>query len=102
MTKHEQFAALAACFRRRRGLLVEFGPTIVPCTVIDLTFDATGMQARIAHDDGTQAEFGGNWDLLYFDADFWQVMYANSRIVFDTEAVRLFDAGEPFEIDDYL
>ncbi len=102
MTKRDQFATIAASFHRRRGLLVEFGPTITPCTVSEVVFDEHGMEARIVHDDGTKGVFGGRWDIVYFDADFWQVSYANARIVFDAEAVRRFDAGEALDIDDYL
>ena len=102
MSKHEQFAALAPNFLGRRGLLVEFGPKITGCKVLDLSCDARGLDARIRCDDGTETEFGGAWEIVIFDPDFWQVSYANSRIVFDAEAVRRFDAGEPFDIGDYL
>ena len=102
MNKHEQFAALAPSFVGRRGLLVEFGPTIIACKVVGVSCDAEGMQARIVCDDGKQTLFDGRWDIFVFDHDFWQLSYANSRIVFDAEALRRFDAGEQFDIDDYL
>jgi hypothetical protein len=78
VNKHGQFAALAPSFLGRRGLLVEYGPTIVGCKVVDVSCDAERMQARIVCDDGKETLFGGRWD--------------NRR----------FDAGEQFDIDDYL
>jgi hypothetical protein len=101
VTKHEEFAALPS-FVGRRGLLVEAGPTIVGCTVVEVSCDADQMQARISCDDGHESSFGGRWDSFVFDADFWQVLYANARIVFDALAVGCFDAGELFDIEDYL
>jgi hypothetical protein len=95
-------AALAASFVGRRGLLVEFGPRIVGCHVVEMRTDADGMSARIVLDGGEELDWGGRWEVLVFTAELWQVIYANSRIVFDAEAVRRFDAGEPLDIADYL
>ena len=102
MSKHAQFAPLAPSFVGRRGLLVEHGPTVIGCKVVDVTCDAKGMQARILLDDGRDTKLSSPWEHFIFDPDFWQVSYASSRIVFYADAIRRFDAGEQFDIDDYL
>ena len=93
---------MCATFRGRRGLLVEFGPTIDPIVVTSVTCDARGMTADIVGADGEATQLSAIWQYFMFTADFWQISYANCRVVFDEEALRRHDAGEPFDIDEYL
>lgn len=93
MDKRATFEELRPKFEGKPAVMVEFGPTFYLVRVDGITVSDEGVRAKVQWNDtgpppaDWHEEFFASWDLFIFDEVYWQVMYANCRVVFEPDYV---------------
>ncbi len=91
--KRAAFEPFIPTFEGKPAVVVEFGPTLYLVRVEGITVSDKGVGAKLcwAGSDPTppdwSEEWFASWELFIFDSVYWQVMYANSRVVFHPDYV---------------
>jgi hypothetical protein len=106
--KRVEFEPLIPAFEGRPVVVVEFGPECHLARVEGITAAEGGVAAKLVWEgvgpppEGWDEELFATWDLLVFDEEYWQVMYANVRIVFDADCVARTRRGDTGWLDDFF
>jgi hypothetical protein len=106
--KRAAFEALVPAFEGKPVVVVEFGPECHLARVEGIVTSERGVGARLLWQgsgpppEGWSEELFATWELLIFDEAYWQVMYANVRIVFDPQCVEATRRGDTAWLDDFF